>query len=117
MQSAAPRHFTPEAALPGAALPGAGLPGDRLARIAARRAFVGLKQAFLSALHDAAGHEAIWLRGQVRGAEEPVDLWLLRASVFEVLDGPERRVLRQGLRRALDTLFPNSQPASGFLPF
>lgn len=112
MPAAAPRHFTPQVGLPGA-----GLPGDRMAQLAARRAFVVLKQAFVDALAGAGGREAAWLRAQVRSAEEPVDLWLLRASVFALLDGPERRPLRQQLRRALDTLFPDTQPSSGFAPF
>jgi hypothetical protein len=108
----APRHFTPDAGLPGA-----GLPGDRMAQLAARRAFVALKLTFLGALDTVRGAEAIWLRAQVSSAEEPVDLWLLRAPVFAAIAGPERRPLRQALRRSLETLFPDTQPASGFVPF
>jgi hypothetical protein len=112
MQAAAPRHFTP-----GAGLSGAGLPGDRQARMAARQAFVTLKQAFLQSLHDATGAE--WLRHQVRGAEEPVDLWLLRAPVFAALAGTdaEQRSRRRQLRRGLDSMFPDPDPASAFTPF
>jgi hypothetical protein len=88
-----------------------------MARLAARRAFVELKLAFLQALDTSRGAQAAWLRSQVRQAEEPVDLWLLRATAFEVLAGPERKPLRHALRRALDGLFPDSQPASGFSPF
>ena len=74
MQAATePRHFTP----------GAALPSDRHARIAARRAFVALKMTFLHALEDTPADE--WLRHQIRSAEEPVDLWLLRAPVFACL--------------------------------
>jgi hypothetical protein len=112
MQTAAPRHFTPDAGLPGA-----GLPGDRAVRQAAQAAFVDLKLAFLVALESVAGQEAAWLRAQVRSAEEPVDLWLLRAAVFAAIAGPERRPRRQSLRRALDSLFPDTQPASAFSPF
>lgn len=108
----APRHFTPDAGLPGA-----GLPDDRLARLAARRAFVELKLAFLDALDTLSGQEVVWLRNQVRGAEEPVDLWLLRAPVFAAIAGPERKPMRNALRRSLETLFPDTQPASGFSPF
>jgi hypothetical protein len=107
-----PRHFSSLAGLPGA-----GLPGDRLARLAARRAFVGLKLLYLDALEGLAGAEAAWLLGQVRSAEEPEDLWLLRAPVFAALDGPERRPLRQDLRRGLRTIFPETQPASAFTSF
>ncbi len=107
---AAPRRFNPEAGLPGAGLPGGPSP------MAARRAFADLKLAFLDALDGVAGQEAVWLRQQVLSAEDPVDLWLLRAPTFAALAGAERRARRQQLRRALDGLFPDSQPASGFSP-
>ncbi|MDP3614649.1 MAG: hypothetical protein Q8R98_22635, partial [Rubrivivax sp.] len=92
MQQLSPRHFSP-----GAGLPGSGLPGDRSARLAARRAFVDLKLTFLHALDGAPGIE--WLCTQVRAAEEPVDLWLLRAPVFAALAGgsPDQRQRRQQL--------------------
>jgi hypothetical protein len=109
---AAPRQFVAESGLPGA-----GLPGDRLAHLAARRAFVGLKLAFLDVLDQVQGPQAVWLRQQVRGAEEPLDLWLLRASVFELIAAPGFKPLRHQLRRALDSLFPESQPPSAFSPF
>lgn len=98
-------------------MPGAGLPGDRGARLAARRAFVDLKLSFLQALQGAAGVD--WLAAQVRAAEEPVDLWLLRAPMFAALSGtdPERRHRRQQLRRSLDSVFPDLEPPSGFAPF
>lgn len=110
----APRHF-----LPTAALPGAGLPNDRMARVAARRAFVELKLTFSEAVRQLEHPRADWLRLQVRSAEEPVDLWLLRAPLFAALSGPEpeRRNQRVRLRRSLDTLFPDSEPASGFASF
>lgn len=106
-----PRHF-----LPTAALPGAGLPGDRLARLAARQAFVEMKLGFIDAVAMLAGRDSDWLRQQVRHAEEPVDLWLLRGPLFEALSGsePERRVARLRLRRSLDSLFPDTAPASAF---
>lgn len=109
-----PRHF-----LQTAALPGAGLPGDRMARLAARRAFVELKLAFIEAVGQLTGRDGDFLRQQVRHAEEPVDLWLLRGPLFEALGGgsPERRVARLRLRRSLDALFPDSTPASGFGAF
>ncbi len=116
----APRHF-----LPGPGMPGAGLPHDRYAHVAARRAFVELKQTFLDALAvlepARAGEVADveWLRQQVRSAEEPVDLWLLRAPAFAALAGTdgERRRHRQALRRSLDMLFPDTEtggPSSAF---
>ncbi len=110
----APRHYTP-----GAQGPGIGLPGDRQARMAARRAFVDLKQTYLLALAGATDAEVAWLRNQVRSAEEPVDLWLLRGPVFAALAGtePERRRCRQMLRRGLDSVFADSEPPSNFAPF
>ena len=95
-------------------LQAAGLPGDRGARLAARQAFVDLKLTYLQSLLDVAGAE--WLCGQVRGAEEPVDLWLLRAPVFAALQGADidHRRRRQLLRRGLDSMFPDLDPPSAF---
>ncbi len=92
---------------------GAGMPGDRRARVAARQAFADLKLTFLYVLTGAAGAE--WLRNQVESAEEPVDLWLLRAPAFSVLDGVgvDQRGRRQLLRRGLDTLFPDLEVDRG----
>ena len=111
MHDIAPRQFGPTP------LTGVGMPGDRQARTAARRAFVDLKITFLDALHEMPGAE--WLRTQVRTAEEPGDLWLLRAPVFDLLDGAdaEQRGRRRLLRRGLDSLFPDLDPASGFAAF
>jgi hypothetical protein len=113
MQAATqPRHFSP-----GAALPEAGSPTDQHARIASRRAFVALKLTFLHALQNAPADE--WLLHQIRSAEEPVDLWLLRAPVFAALAGQdsEHRSRRQMLRRGLDSVFPDLEPASAFASF
>ncbi|MFY9514020.1 MAG: hypothetical protein WAQ05_23910 [Rubrivivax sp.] len=115
MLPAEPRHF-----LPSPGLPGAGLPHDRLARLAARRAFVELKLNFQQAVAELEGHDGQWLRRQVRSAEEPNDLWLLRAPVFEALAGSSaaQRQRRRTLRRCLDSHFPDSEPAvTGWGPF
>jgi len=110
----APRHFMPS---PG--LPGVGLPHDRMARLAARQAFVDLKLSFLHAVADVEGGDGDWLRRQVRSAEEPTDLWLLRARVFAALvgSGLDRRHRRNVLRRSLESLFPDSEPPTGFGSF
>jgi hypothetical protein len=110
----APRHFVASPALPGA-----GLPHDRMARLAARQAFVQLKQVFNEALVLLDEPRAGWLREQVRRAEEPVDLWLLRSPILAALAGadPQRRHLRRRLRAGLDAVFLDSGPPSGFSPF
>ena len=123
MQLPAPRHFTAQGTLPAIGMPN--LNGNsqavssRDARLAARRAFADLKQTFLAAVADFHDAHAAWLRAQVRAAEEPVDLWLLRAPVFEALSGadPERRRRRQMVRRGLDSLFHDSEPPSEFTAF
>lgn len=114
----APRHFV-QAGMPVRGLPGAGMPADRMARIASRRAFVDLKHDFMhavAALHDERG---CWLRDQVRKAEEPEDLLLLRGHVFASLAGPDAGCTerRRMLRRTLDSQFPDSAPPSGFISF
>jgi hypothetical protein len=114
IQHPQPRHF-----LPTTALAGAGLPNDRMAKVAARRAFVELKLTFLEAVRHLPDHRGDWLRLQVRSAEEPVDLWLLRAPLFAALTGPdpELRSQRLRLRRGLDSLFPDNEPVSVFGAF
>ncbi|MDQ2778000.1 MAG: hypothetical protein M3Y32_00415 [Pseudomonadota bacterium] len=109
--NSAPRHFSP------ATFAAIGEPGDRRAHIAARDAFASLKLTFLQAMESEPGVE--WLRKQVRNAEEPFDLWLLRGPVFDLLTGAvaEQRARRQLLRRGLDSVFPDLDPASGFMPF
>jgi hypothetical protein len=113
MHVAAPRQFGPP--LAGRATPDlSGLPHDRQAHAAARRAFVDLKRTFMHALEGLPGIE--WLQMQVRAAEEPVDLWLLRAPAFAALSGadPQVRQRRQQLRRGLDSVFPELDEPSSF---
>ncbi len=109
MDGTAPRHH-----LSRAVLAGAGTPQDRQTRLAARRAFVNLKQTYLLAIDAASGARAEWLRFQVRHAEEPADLWLLRAAVFDALPAHEFREQRQSLQRGIESLFPSSGANSGF---
>jgi hypothetical protein len=110
MHATAPRHFL-SASAPAAA----GMPSDRAAQLAARRAFVLLKLDFVEAVSDLPGIEGVWLRREVRAAEEPATLWLLRGPVLAALAGdePERRRRRRLLRRGLETLFPDAdEPAA-----
>lgn len=105
-------------------LPGCGLPQERLARIAARRAFVDAKQCFTRCVEalDATAPLSAWLALEVRQAQGPEDLWPLRnallaalrsqrASLDWVQRGPS---LTAQLRRTLDTLFPDQFEPSGF---
>lgn len=119
MNAAAPRQYMPSL-IPGAALArvGSGLPQERLARVAARRAFVDMKQRFMQAVNGVAGSRGDWLRYQVRHANDPVDLWLLRGAVFAALPvrEPESRRMRLDLHRALDTVFPDSGDIEEMLP-
>ena len=108
LPAAAPRHFQAREALRGI-----GMPQDRHARIAARRAFVNLKLPFLIALLALPGGHGDWLRHQVRRAEDPADLWLLRGLVLDTLPGGAGRA---ALLRDLHTLFPPRSPDSGFTP-
>jgi hypothetical protein len=92
-----------------------GMPQDRQARMAARRAFVGLKLLFLRATEQLEDRKGQWLQSQVRLANEPLDLWLLRGPVLRVLsqNASEHRALRAELYRSLDSVFPE---AFGFDP-
>ena len=87
-----------------------GMPDDRQVRIAARRAFVALKQSFLYVMDGLEGQAELQLR--VQRAEEPHELWSLRAPVFAVLAGGGRqdRSRRQLLNRSLETMFPTAAP-------
>ena len=110
-ERAGPRHH-----LPRSALSGVGTPEDRQARIAARRAFVNLKQTYLLAIDALPGPRAEWLRFQIRHAAEPADLWLLRAAVFEALPRQTYRTERDTLQRGIASVFPTSHANSGFAP-
>lgn len=85
-----------------------GMPAERQARMAARRAFVALKLSFLYVVESLLDRPE--LQSQVRQAEEPHELWGLRAAVFAALteDSPLRRSQRQLLNRSLETMFPMS---------
>jgi hypothetical protein len=92
-----------------------GLPQAREARLAARRAFVDMKLLFLRATAPLEDRKGQWLRLQVRRANDPIDLWLLRGPVLRALshDAQGHRALRAELYRSLDSIFPE---AFGFDP-
>jgi hypothetical protein len=93
-----------------AGLPGAGLPQERLARIAARRAFVEMKQSYMSAVSDIASTTGGLLQNKVRKASEPWELWSLRAVILASLasDHERTRSHRMKLEREFDSIFSRS---------
>jgi hypothetical protein len=86
------------------------LPGARSARIESRRAFVEMKQLFMRAVENLEHRKGAWLRAQVRGAEDPIDLWLLRGPLLATLreDDVATRTMRAALYRTLDRTFPEA---------
>jgi hypothetical protein len=80
----------------------------RSARIESRRAFVEMKQLFMRAVENLEHRKGAWLRSQVRGAEDPIDLWLLRGPLLATLreDDVATRTMRAALYKSLDRTFP-----------
>ena len=87
-----------------------GLPQDRAAQLAARQAFVAMKRLFMDAVAPLGDGKGDWLRRQVRLANEPIDLWLLRGPVIAALRVDEHgsRELRAQLYHGLDNVFPEA---------
>jgi hypothetical protein len=85
-------------------------PQERLARVAARLAFVEMKQCFINAAADAVGHNATLLRRQVRQADNVIALWQLHSAVLASLPVGDARSEqhRQDLRRYLESAFPDT---------
>ena len=86
------------------------LPSTRSARIESRRAFVEMKQLFMRAVENLEHRKGAWLRAQVRAAEDPIDLWLLRGPLLATLreDDVATRTMRAALYRTLDRTFPET---------
>jgi len=93
---------------------GFGMPQDRLARIAARQAFVDLKHDFMVAVALLPGARGEWLRRIVRNAEDPDALSRVRGFLFAELPGNDADScsVRHSLQMGLDSLFVDSQPSS-----
>jgi|GEM_PF-894990 len=93
-------------------------PASRDGRIESRRAFVEMKQLFMRAVENLAHRKGAWLRAQVRAAEDPVDLWLLRGPLLSALREDEfaTRTLRAALYRSLDRAFPDGFGSGGTGP-
>lgn len=99
-------------------LPGFGLPEERLARVAARRAFVDLKTSFMRATADIEGSMGELLQRKVRHTREAVELWRLRSAVFAALPTHNESSLlhKLELHQQLDSVFPQSGEETGFVP-
>jgi hypothetical protein len=92
-----------------AARHGFGLPDARLARVAARRAFVEMKICFMRAAAQIESANALELQRQVRLALEITDLWRLRGALFDALPQESKGdVHREEMRRHLDSGFQDS---------
>jgi hypothetical protein len=93
-------------------------PTERVSRVAARQSFVDAKLLFMQALSTADMNQPNndWLRKQVRSAQVPEDLWLLRSAVFAALrNDPQNGLrLREALRRSLDGMLPGTFAGTGF---
>ena len=117
MTATTTQHHTLAAARLAAWLGGTGLV-DRSERIAARRNFVHVKRCFMAAVEQVHGRRGQWLRHQVRQANEPVELWLLRGAVFDAVSarGPlAGHELPLELQRALDGVMPGGDEDDALL--
>ena len=110
-------------ALKQAPLQSFGMPDERLARMAARHAFVELKQVFMHAIANIDGATGERLQLQIGSATEAAELWHMRTAVWDALNAehdtttPHHRVaLRGQLRSHLDTMFPQNYPDLSFMP-
>ena len=93
-------------------------PDTRLARMAARRAFVEMKQCFMRAAADIAGDIGESLQAAIRQSSEVTELWRLRSALFDALpqDGAPGALHRRELRQHLDSAFPDAGEDTGFTP-
>lgn len=101
-----------------AAYPGFGLPEERLARLAARRAFVNLKISFMRATADIQGGLGELLQRKVRHSHEAVELLRLRGAVFTALptDSQSSVLHKLDLHQQLGSVFPDSGDDTVFAP-
>jgi len=92
----------------------AGLPQDRLAQIAARRAFVDLKRLYIDAVRTLNTPIGQWLAQRLVRASDAAELWSLHPQVDAALaargpTGPHQ-ALRSALRLRLTALFSADAP-------
>lgn len=102
-----------------AALHGHSLPEEaRMARVAARKAFVEMKQSFMRAAAEVEGEQGRELQLQIRQATEVTELWRVRRALFLALPKDTARGNRHRgeLRQHLDSAFPEAGPDTAFTP-
>ena len=81
---------------------------ERLARVAARRAFVEMKVSFMRAAALVRNSAGPMLQRKVRSATEVTELWRLRDELFDNLPphDPAATAQRMELQYHLDSAFP-----------
>jgi len=89
-----------------------GMPQDRLARVAARRVFVDMKQCFMLAAEGLQGASAALLKRQLRIAGDIGELLELSDTLLAVLPPEQCKVVRQ----QLDAAFPMAGRDTEFVP-
>jgi hypothetical protein len=95
-----------------------GMPEDRLARMAARRAFVEMKTCFMNAAAEIEGATGKLLQHKVRLAGEVIELWRLRYAVLGALprDKASAEMHRQELMQQIESAFPEGGGNTSFVP-
>jgi hypothetical protein len=95
-----------------------GMPEDRLARMAARRAFVEMKTCFINAAAEIEGATGALLQRKVRMAGEVIELWRIRHAVLAALprDKASADMHRRELTQQIDSAFPEGGGNTAFVP-
>lgn len=89
-----------------------GMPQERMARVAARRVFVEMKQCFMESAAELQGASAALLKRQLRIAGDIGELLELSETLLAVLP-PEQC---KAVRRQLDAAFPMAGRDTEFVP-
>jgi hypothetical protein len=94
------------------------LADERLTRLAARRAFVEMKQVFIRAASDVDGLVGELLQQRVRAANDPMALWRLRTVLMAALPSHHERtpLHRLELHRQLDSIVPADTSGTAVVP-
>ncbi|MBC7993407.1 MAG: hypothetical protein H7Z15_09225 [Rhizobacter sp.] len=95
-----------------------GMPEDRLARMAARRAFVEMKTCFINAAAEIEGSTGALLQRKVRMAGEVIELWRIRHAVLAALPRHKAstEMHRQELMQQIESAFPEGGGNTAFVP-